>query len=353
MSNNQKNYQKINKIFWKKKKVLITGHSGFTGVWLTTLLLNLNSKILGISLSKNKKIDIDRKKIFKKRLTSLYFDINSYSKLKKAVKKFNPEIIIHLAAQSLVKKSLENPMETFNTNIKGTINILEASKEAKNLRSITIFTTDKVYNNQDKRRVFKETDHLGGDDPYSSSKASKELIANSYLKTFYYKKKIGLVTIRSGNILGGGDWGENRLVPDLVRYNFENKSTSIRSLKSIRPWYHILDVLNCITKINEKVWYNYKLSGPYNIGPKKQGYTVDNILKKIKLKAPKIDKKIKFEEKKYLFLEIKKMSKVMGLNKNLDFDKSLDLTYSWYRNFYDNSDPIKLIIKDLKSYFKL
>ena len=168
--------------FWKKKKVLITGHSGFTGTWITSLLLLLKCNIVGISLKPNPKLKIDKNNFVKKRLKNYYFDIREEIKLKKVVIKENPDIVIHLAAQSLIEKGISFPSKTFTTNINGTINLLNSLRGCKKLRSIIIFTTDKVYRNLEKKNMFKENDPMGGDDPYSSSKASKELIANSFSK---------------------------------------------------------------------------------------------------------------------------------------------------------------------------
>ena len=182
--------------FWKKKKVLITGHSGFTGTWVTSLLLLLKCNIVGISLKPNPKLKIDKNNFVKKRLKNYYFDIREEIKLKKVVTKENPDIVIHLAAQSLIEKGISFPLKTFTTNINGTINLLNSLRSCKKLRSIIIFTTDKVYRNLEKKKMFKENDPLGGDDPYSSSKASKELIANSFSKMYFSKNKDQFKNIR-------------------------------------------------------------------------------------------------------------------------------------------------------------
>ena len=244
----------INKKFWKNKKVLVTGHSGFTGTWVTSLLLLLKCNIVGISLRPNLRLRIYKNKQIKKKIKNYFFDIREESKLKKVIKRENPDIVIHLAAQSLVEEGINFPSKTFTTNINGTINLLNSLRYSSRLKSIIIFTTDKVYRNLEKKKMFRENDPLGGDDPYSSSKASKELIANSFSKMFFAKKKIGLITIRSGNIIGGGDWGTKRLMPDLIKFNYENKKTTIRSINSVRPWHNILDVLNCIIKSLEKLF---------------------------------------------------------------------------------------------------
>ena len=340
--------------FWKKKKVLITGHSGFTGTWVTSLLLLLKCNIVGISLKPNPKLKIDKNNFVKKGLKNYYFDIRDEIKLKKVVIKENPDIVIHLAAQSLIEKGISFPSKTFTTNINGTINLLNSLRSCKKLRSIMIFTTDKVYKNLEKKNMFKENDPLGGDDPYSSSKASKELIANSFSKMYFSKKKVGLITIRSGNIIGGGDWGENRLIPDLIRFNFEKKKISIRSLNSVRPWHHILDVLNSITTSVERLYQNYKLSGAYNIGPKKQGISVKEVIKESKLKYPKNTKKMKrFEEKKYLFLNADKFSKIFKIKTNVNFKDSIKLTINWYKRYYKKEKLNSIINDDLKNYFNL
>ena len=205
------------KKFYNKKKILITGHTGFKGSWLVHWLSRYNVKIMGISLGYNKKLSLF-KFINKKKLIDKRFDITNYKKLEKNILKFKPDIIYHLAAQSLVKKSITNPLETFNTNIIGTANILNCINKLNKKTVSVIVTSDKCYQNFKLLRGYHEKDRLGGHDPYSASKASAEIIFSSYFNSILKKnKKIKIATARAGNVIGGGDWSPNRLVPDCVR----------------------------------------------------------------------------------------------------------------------------------------
>ena len=229
--------------FYKNKRVFISGHTGFKGIWLTSILLSFGAKITGLSLNDNKK------KLFKeyveyKKVNSYFGNIENYNFLKKILNKNKPEIIFHLAAQSLVIDGYKFPLKTFRTNILGTLNVLEIGRNISELKSIIIVTSDKCYKNSNKLKSYKETDDLGGIDPYSSSKAATEIVAESYLKSFFYKSEIGLATVRAGNVIGGGDWSKNRIVPDCMRSIKNDSKLILRNPNHIRPWQHVLDPLN-------------------------------------------------------------------------------------------------------------
>ena len=209
----------INKKFWKKKKVLVTGHTGFKGTWFSLWLQKLSAEVYGISLPPPK----NEKNLFslvnlknKMKSRSHYLDIRNKDLFKKAIIKIKPEIIFHLAAQPLVKESYKNPYNTIDTNIIGTVNLLEICREFKIAKTIIIITTDKVYQNKEQKKPYDENSHLGGFDPYSASKASVEIISSSYRNSYFKGMGVSLATARAGNVIGGGDWSANRIIPDAV-----------------------------------------------------------------------------------------------------------------------------------------
>ena len=263
--------KKIN--FWKNKKVLVTGHTGFKGGWLSLWLYILGAKIAGYALNPKTKKNffniLNLKKIF---TTDVRKNIQSISEIKKLIKKFKPEIIFHLAAQPQVLESYLNPLDTIKTNVIGTANILEISKKFNFIKAIVIITTDKVYRNFNKNVRFVEEFPLGGDDIYSSSKASADLISQSYIKSFFKKNHCNIGIARAGNCIGGGDWTKFRILTDSSNSFLSNKKLYLRNPKSIRPWQHVFEPLDGYMLLAEKL---YKKKGklftePWNFGPKEK-----------------------------------------------------------------------------------
>ena len=226
---------------YKNKRIIITGHTGFKGAWLTFCLHLMGAEILGISKNIVTKPSLFKILKLDRKIKSKFIDIKDYKKINKVFSQFKPNFVFHLAAQSLVKKSLEDPRETFLSNSFGTMNILIALQKLKNKCKAIIITSDKSYLNVEKKKGYKETDRLGGIDPYSASKASAEIIINSFHKSFLKKNKnISIAVARAGNVVGGGDWSKDRLIPDCIKAWSKKKTVSIRNLKSTRPWQHVL-----------------------------------------------------------------------------------------------------------------
>ena len=326
----------LNKKFWANKKVFITGHTGFKGMWLFFFLKTLGANVHGYSINFKKNKNIYKKKNFIK--LSTIADINNYKKLEKAILSFNPEIIIHLAAQPLVLKSYEDPYETFTTNTIGTLNIINISKNLKNIKSICIITTDKVYEDNKYNTAFKENDILGGFDPYSASKVSAEIITKSYFETYFKKKKISLFTVRAGNVIGGGDWSANRLIPDIIRSYNSNNKIIVRNPKHIRPWQHVLDVVNGYLILNQFA-YKKSIGGGWNFGPQnRNNKTVFDIIKFFKkniyfnYKILDKNNQNKLYESKYLELNSSKIKKIIRWKSKLNLEESLNWTLDWYVN---------------------
>ena len=283
--------ENINKLkkFWGKKKVFITGHTGFKGSWLCIILNLLNSKIYGYALKPQKKSLFNKSKIYKNLVSNNYLDINNITKLKKILKQTRPEIIFHLAAQPLVLDSYKKPLETFSTNIIGTLNLLESIRTIRSIKSVVIITTDKVYKINKDNHEYKEFDQLGGFDPYSASKVGAEIVVDSYIKSFFKNtflhKKIS--TARAGNVLGGGDFSKNRLVPDIIKSINNNKKLIIRNSNHIRPWQHVLDPLLGYLILAEKQYKNQikDFEHSWNFGPSKGNFKkVIDVVKYIKKK---------------------------------------------------------------------
>ena len=328
--------------FYKNKKILITGHTGFTGAWLSLALSIFGAKILGISKDIPTSPSLYTVSKLNKKINTEFLDIKDLKKLKKIIKKFNPDVIFHLAAQALVKKSFQNPVETFLTNSIGTLNILESIRDLKKKCNIIIITSDKCYENREVKKGYKETDRFGGKDPYSASKASAEIILHSYFKSFIRKKKNLRISIaRAGNVVGGGDWSNDRLVPDIIKSWSKNKRVYIRNLRSTRPWQHVLEaifgyLLLCY-KLNKKKningeAFNFGPSGNYN-------YSTKEVLEKLKSLWPKkskikVKKNLGITESTLLKLNCTKAKKKLSWMPILNFHTTFDLTISWYINFY-------------------
>ena len=339
--------------FYKKKKILITGHTGFKGSWLSIWLNKIGSELYGISLKPEKKSIFNKLNLKTKFNENIYLDIRNYKKLNKIIKKINPEIIFHMAAQPLVKMSYEKPIFNFETNIIGTANVLEASKKLKNLKSFIIITSDKCYLDRGKA-YYKENDHLGGKDPYSASKAAAEIVTKSYFESFYKYKKINLSTVRAGNVIGGGDWSNYRLIPDLMSSIRKKKKLILRNPNNIRPWQHVLEPLYGYLLLGSK---NYKFSSSWNFGPELKNISVLDVIKKFEnLLNKKIEIKVikqKFYETKVLNLSIGKSKRILSWKPILGIDKSLKFTLEWYLGYFKNQNLYKLTLKQINIFENL
>ena len=259
------------------KKILVTGHTGFKGTWLSLILKNLGAHVVGVSLEpKSNSLYTQFSENLK--VESYYLDICEAEKLNSVVKEVNPDGIFHLAAQSLVLDSYQEPIKTFNTNILGTANLLNAIRDSHKISFCILATTDKVYRNDNSGKKFVEDDPLGGIDPYSASKAASEIVIESMRRSFFQESSIQIVATRAGNVIGGGDNSMNRLVPDLIRAFEEKQTCLIRHPDSIRPWQHVFEPLAGYLMIGSKILANQKVSTEYNFGPNtEKQYSVSEI----------------------------------------------------------------------------
>ena len=355
----------INESFWKNKKVLITGHTGFKGSWITLVLYSLGSKIYGYGLdpiSKPNFFDgLGLKKFLKKDFRK---NIQDNKILKKTLKQIKPDIIFHLAAQSSVLVSYKDPIDTTRTNIMGTVNILEASRVLKSLRSMIIVTTDKVYENLEKKKKFKENAPLGGHDLYSGSKACCEIVTKSYVKSFFdNKSKCKIATVRSGNCIGGGDWTKDRIVKDCAEAFSKNRNLFIRMPNATRPWQHVLEPIFGYISLAEKLYNDKKnkFSGAWNFAPSlKNNLKVKEVAdygrKILQSRSRIIQSKQKFYESTNLSLSSTKALKHLKWKNVLNARRALKMSFEWYKMFYSTKSKdvmIKYSFKQINSYLKI
>ncbi len=352
------NYKKKFSDF-KNLKVLITGSTGFKGAWLAYWLKMLGAKVVGVGFKPEKDSVLFTKLGLNKSIKQYFFDISKFSKLNSIIKEEKPDLIFHLAAQSIVSLSYTNPLATFNSNITGSANILESFRQSK-AQGLIFITSDKCYLNLDKNTTFRENDMLGGTDNYSSSKACAENIFFSYLKSYFGKDNyLKLVSARAGNVIGGGDFKKDRIIPDIIRSISTNKKLIIRNPNATRPWQHVLEPLSGYLLLAHKILnkkINAKISPNWNFGPyKKNCKSVIYIVKKIQnyLKTKnifKIVKNEKFHEPKLLSLNINKAKNELQWKPKLSLDQTLKLTANWY-NLLDKNFDMKHLTEDQINFY--
>tara|TARA_Y100001970_G_scaffold5981_1_gene6771 strand:+ start:42417 stop:43487 length:1071 start_codon:yes stop_codon:yes gene_type:complete len=335
-------YNNIDKNFWKNRKVFVTGHTGFKGSWLCIFLKYLGAEVTGYSLKPNTNPSLydlaNIKKIIKK---SIIADVRDYKKIYNEIKNSNSTILFHLAAQPLVRYSYLLPKETFDTNVVGSLNILECIRKIKKIKSSIIITTDKVYDNK-KNKIFKETDKLGGIDPYSSSKVCVEHLFSSYYNSFFNRSSSQkLATVRAGNVIGGGDYSEDRLIPDIYRFAKKNKKIILRNPSSTRPWQHVLEPLSGYLLLAERLNKNKlnKVTQNWNFGPnisncKSVKYLANYFAKslKLKVKTAKNNSKDFKPETSYLRLSNFKARKILKWKPRWSLNKSLNKILEWNKS---------------------
>ncbi len=253
--------------FYKGKRVLVTGHTGFKGTWLTRILLNAGAQVLGYSRCSEKDLSLFVLSKVENRVTHNAGDVRDYAHLSRVFEFFKPEIVFHLAAQPIVRESYTNPLYTYETNVMGTVNVLECIRCSPSVKSAVIVTTDKVYKNNEWVWGYRENEPLDGYDPYSNSKSCAELATHSYVNSFFGKQGIPVSTVRAGNVIGGGDFAKDRIIPDCIRAVQRGAPIIVRNPDSTRPYQHVLEPLFAYLLVAQKQWENPALAGSYNIGP--------------------------------------------------------------------------------------
>jgi CDP-glucose 4,6-dehydratase len=345
--------------FWQEKRVLITGHTGFKGSWLAFWLSRLGAKVGGLSLAPDTDPNLFENLALEARITSVIGDIRDLALVEKTLNDLKPEVVFHLAAQSLVRRSYREPLETYTTNVIGTINILEAIRKFDFVRSVVVVTTDKCYENKESAAGYTENDRLGGFDPYSNSKACAELAVAAYRNSFFADDRTLIATARAGNVIGGGDWSEDRLLPDVFRSLVFEKPLLIRSPNSIRPWQHVLEPLAGYLMLAEKLFHGERdFAEAWNFGPEDEdSKSVGWILDRIKeiWKEPvgwEIAGGEHPHETKMLKLSSAKAKSKLRWSPKLDLSEALDLTVDWYRNFKAGADLADFTGKQIEAYEK-
>ena len=348
----------MNYNYFKNKKVLVTGHTGFKGSWLVSWLNILGSKVMGISLDPPN--GENHFKSLKKNLNIIDTrgDIRNQVFLKKQIKKFKPDIVFHLAAQAIVSTSYDFPKKTFETNVIGTLNILSVLSELNKKCTAILITSDKCYKNIEVTKGYKETDALGGDDFYSSSKASAELLINSFYKSFVKDKNkaLKIATARAGNVVGGGDWSENRLIPDCMKCWSKNKKVILRNPNATRPWQHVLEALSGYLHLAYYLSKNKKINGQsFNFSNNQiKNFTVLDFIKGVreywKRASWKVVKEKKFYESTLLQLNSTKAKKILKWKNKLKLRETIRLVGEWYKVYYTTNKKTVLTKDQILEY---
>lgn len=329
--------------FWKGRKVLLTGHTGFKGSWLSLLLQELGADLYGISLPPEEESLFNVANIESAYRKSFYLDIRELNDLSRKIQDISPEIVIHMAAQPLVLESLKDPLSTFLTNILGTANVLEAVRNL-NIKPLSVLavTSDKCYENFDTKRYFVESDKLGGEDPYSASKASSEIIVRSYYKSYLEEMQVGVATARAGNVIGGGDFARDRLIPDAFRAHRDKKPMIVRNFDAIRPWQHVLDPLIGYLKLAARLSISPSVfSGAWNFGPSPdQHKEVSFVLRKFNesMALETLNQEKNKVEMGILKLDSTKSIENLEWKSSISLNSTVELSIDWYQAYLDGQN---------------
>lgn len=345
---------------YKNKKVFLTGVSGFKGSWLSLYLRYLGADVLGYSLAPNTNPSMfNDLKIYDK-IKYIEGDILDSKKLEKSVFDFKPDIVIHLAAQPLVRLSYKEPLLTYQTNVIGTLNLLEAARKCISVKSFVNITTDKCYENKEVAVGYKENEPMGGYDMYSSSKACVEIMSSSYRRSFLQgSKPFALATARAGNVIGGGDWAEDRLIPDCIKAINENKKIEIRNPIAVRPWQHVLEPLTGYLVLGKKLFEDGdKYADGFNFGPNedsvlKVSEVASRVVKYYGKGEIVVSKKDNLHEAGLLMLNIDKAKKVLNWQPVYTADAAIEKTVLWYKMFYEKNDMIHCTYKQIENYYEI
>ena len=342
--------------FWSGKRVLLTGHTGFKGGWLALWLKRLGATVTGIALAPNTTPSLFHLAYIGEGMTSHICDIRDAANLATLIKAASPEIVFHLAAQPLVRASYTDPLGTYSTNVMGTAHVLDALRGLANLRAAVMVTTDKVYLNREHCYPYREDDMLGGHDPYSASKAASEIVIASYRDAYLAQQGVAVATARAGNVIGGGDWSEDRLIPDAVRAWSAGQPLVIRNPQAIRPWQHVLEPLSGYLTLAQKLWEQPTLAGAYNFGPlTHEAGTVEEVTK---LASDAYGVGVTSyqnsgdnpHEAGWLALEVAKARVTLGVNPKWHLTETVQRTMAWYRAQQQGADARDLCEAEIARY---
>lgn len=346
----------INSEFWKGKRVFLTGHTGFKGSWLSIWLSSMGAVVKGYGLKPATSPNLFAIAGVEGLVESDINDIREYATLCSSILKFSPDVVFHMAAQPLVRASYERPLETYETNVMGTANLLEAVRQCSSVKAVVNITTDKCYENNELVWGYRETDPMGGRDPYSSSKGCSELVTASYRESFLKDANIGIATARAGNVIGGGDWAKDRLMPDVLRSFDESKSVIVRNPHATRPWQHVLEPLSGYLTLAEHLFRNpSEFSEGWNFGPHDHDVRpVDWILNEMtnlwRGASWVLDQDDNPHEAMLLKLDISKASAILGWVPTWDLKTTLGKTVRWHKCWVDGLDMRVVCIDEINEF---
>ena len=356
----------MNKDFWKNKRVLITGHTGIKGSWLSIWLQSMGAQVIGYALQPPSQPSLFAVSGIGRNIVSIHGDIRDLPHLHDVYEEYRPEIIIHMAAQALVRESYLTPVETYETNVMGTVKVLEAARHVESVRVIVSITSDKCYENREWHWGYRENEAMGGHDPYSSSKGCAELVAAAYRRSFFsnsseqQRQPVHLATVRAGNVICGGDWAKDRLVPDLMQAFLEKRKVIIRYPEAIRPWQHVLEPLAGYLLLAEKLWkQGDDFEGGWNFGAddtdaRPVSWIVDQL-------ATLCDGRLQWEvsteshphEATYLKLDCSKSKNLLGWSPALNLSMALQWVVDWYKAYDEGDDMLQVTRNEIKRYESL
>jgi CDP-glucose 4,6-dehydratase len=348
MSNNHSNLSE----FYLNKKVFITGHTGFKGTWLSSILVSMGAKVIGYSLEPEVKPNLFEISKIRGKIISHYGDIRDYQKLSTIINQEKPEIVFHLAAQPLVLESYHNPRNTYEINVIGTVNLLDALLQSIQVKSILNITTDKVYKNNEWIWGYRENEELNGYDPYSNSKSCSELVSTTYYNSFFKSKGIPVSTVRSGNVIGGGDFSENRIIPDCFRALINRKVLNVRNPNSSRPYLHVLDSLFAYLIIAKEQYFNNALASAYNCGPNESAsITTKDLVTLFSRHFDEFRWQFKQEnqnlhEANLLKLDCSKIKNIFGWSPKININRAVELTAEWVKTYLTNSHNVEKLMNE-------
>lgn len=346
------------KNFYKNKKVLITGHTGFKGSWMSYILFLLGAEVTGIALEPKTKPDLFSILKLNKKIDSRIIDIRNLKEVQKVFEEIKPEIVIHMAAQPLVIESYKNPVYTYDVNVMGTVHICECVRKCSSVKSFINVTTDKVYQNNEWFYGYRETDRLNGFDPYSNSKSCSELVTDSYIKSFFYEQDLAVSTCRAGNVIGGGDFSENRIIPDCVKFTSNKEEIVVRNPNSIRPYQHVLEAVFFYLRLAMMQFENKDFAGNYNIGPEETDCVTTGTIVSLfcdiwgeeacwamkETHGP--------HEANFLKLDTSKAKSMLRWHPVWNVSQAIEKTVEWSKAYYQKKNIEEVTTKQIKEYME-
>jgi len=346
----------IDQTFWYGKRVFLTGHTGFKGSWLSIWLVSLGAEVKGYALNPPTAPSLFNEARVDSILDSQIGDIRDQDVLYDSMTSFNPDILIHMAAQSLVRYSYDAPVETYDVNVIGTVKVLEVARSCPNLKAIVNITTDKCYENDGRSEGYHENDPMGGYDPYSSSKGCAELVTTSYRRSFLQGRGVGLASVRAGNVIGGGDWANDRLIPDILRSFEKHKPAIIRNPEATRPWQHVLEPLSGYLILAQKLYGDQsKYAEGWNFGPNEKGvkpvgWILNEMIEKWPGASWALDYTSNPHEAKFLHLDISKARAKLGWQPAWKLSYTLEKIVAWHSAWLKGENMKSVCLADITEY---